>query len=132
MRGSKVLNWERKLKTVFDEIDHILEEEFVGALQIHPNRPLRGSTSNPEADGLFNVGASYTTGFGSESGEGYTVDIRLSSLTEAPEHLQKRVNDRVKELLTERLPEVFQNNKLHVSDFEFGLKIHGDISIKED
>ena len=131
MRGPKVLEWERRLKNVFDEIDQILEEEFGNSLPLHPCRPTRGATSNPEADGLFNVGASYSTGIGTEHGEGYTVDIRLSSLKKVPEELRAQVNTRVKTLLTEKLPQTFPDNHLEISEFGNGLKIHGDISVKE-
>lgn len=131
MRGPKILDWERRLKNVFDQIDHILEEEYRGRLPLHPRRPAQGTTSNPETDGLFNVGASYTTGLGSEHGEGYAVDIRLSSLATVPPDLRKQVNARVKTLLEEKLPIAFPDNRLHVTDNGFGLKIHGDISVKE-
>ncbi len=131
MRGPKILGWEQRLKNVFDEIDNILESEFNGVLPLHPNRAPQGTTSNPESDGLFNVGASYTTGLGTDHGEGYTVDIRLSSLSNVPEELRKKVNARVKELLLEKLPIAFPNNELNLTEFGFGLKIHGDISVKD-
>ncbi|MFC1467422.1 hypothetical protein ACFLQY_01840 [Verrucomicrobiota bacterium] len=131
MRGPKVLEWERRLKKVFDEIDHTLEDEYHGELPLHPCRPARGTTANPEADGLFNVGASYTTGLGTEHGEGYSVDIRLSSLKNVSPELRKEVNARVKALLDEKLPAAFPNNRLHVTEHGYGLKIHGDISVKD-
>ena len=131
MRGTKVLGWERRLKKVFDEIDHILEEEYHGALPLHPRRPARGTTANPEADGLFNVGASYTTGLGTEHGEGYSVDIRLSSLKNVSPELRQEVNARVKALLEEKLPLAFPENRLAVTAHGFGLKIHGDVSVKD-
>lgn len=131
MRGPKVLDWERRLKKVFDEIDQILEKEYEGALPLHPNRPEHGTTANPESDGLFNVGASYTTGLGSEQGEGYTVDIRLASLESVSPELRKEINQRVKELLEEKLPLAFPANKLNVTEHGYGLKIHGDINVKD-
>lgn len=131
MRGPKVLGWELRLKNMFDEIDKILEKEYQGVLPLHPRRPAQGSTANPEADGLFNVGASYTTGLGSEFGEGYAVDIRLSSLEEVSPELREKVNTRVRMLLEEKLPLTFPNNQLKIADNGFGLKIYGDISIKD-
>lgn len=131
MRSQKVLVWEQRLKEAFDEIDHILEEEFKNMLPLHPRRPIRGTTTNPAADGLFNIGASYTTGLGSKNGEGYSVEIRLSSLETVSPELRKKVNERVKTLLNEKLPQIFPNNQLEITDHGHGLKIHGDIHIKD-
>ena len=131
MRGPKILAWEHRLKNVFDEIDRILEDTYHGVLPLHPRRPARGTTANPEADGLFNVGASYTTGLGSKFGEGYSVEIRLSSLKNISPALRQKVNLQVKRLLEEKLPRAFPNNELHVTENGFGLKIHGDISIED-
>jgi hypothetical protein len=131
MRALKVIEWERRLKKVFDEIDGVLESEYQNELPLHPNRPAKGTTSNPEADGLFNVGASYTTGLGSAEGDGYAVDIRLSSLKAVSTELRQKVNQRVKELLAEKLKTAFPENEMTVSENGHGLKISGDISVKD-
>jgi len=86
MRHQKVKQWEKKLKHIFDEIDTELETQYAGRFSRHPARPKAGTTSNPEMDGLFNVGASYSAGFGSKWGPGYVVDIRLATL----QPIQKR------------------------------------------
>ena len=130
MRALKVIEWERRLKNIFDEIDQILEKEFQGELPLHPSRPACGTTSNPEADGLFNVGASYTTGMGSSEGHGYAVEIRLSSLKSVSSELREQVNGRVRELLAEKLRTTFPDNAMQISECGHGLKIHGDISVK--
>jgi hypothetical protein len=129
MRHRKAKEWEMRLKGVFDQIDQTLEAEYGDRFTLHPSRPPEGSTSNREMDGLFNVGASYSAGFGSRFGPGYVVDIRLSTLDRVPKNLRCELRDRVQALLIEKLPAVFSDKKLMV-DKEFRhLRIHGDLSL---
>ena len=62
--------WEHKLKSIFDKIDDFLEEKYGKLYELHPRRAKVGKTSNKEHDGLFNIGASYSLGFGSKYGAG--------------------------------------------------------------
>lgn len=129
MRDHKAKEWELKLKSVFDEIDHELEDEYGNKYDLHPARAKRGTTSNPESDGLFNVGASYSAGFGSKYGPGYVVEIRLSTLERIGRQPKAEIRDKVQELLREKLPVAFPGKELHV-DREFRhLRIHGDLSL---
>jgi len=129
MRHEKAIEWEKRLKTVFDEIDAELEEDYGGTLPLHPARAPEGATSNPEADGLFNVGAAYSAGFGSRYGPGYVVEIRLATLAHIPHALKKTLMDQVEALLDKKLPEAFPGKELHV-DREFNyLRIHGDLGL---
>lgn len=129
MRHHKAKAWETKLKTVFDGIDHLLEEKYGDRFTLHPARAKRGSTSSPAMDGLFNVGASYSAGFGSKLGPGYVVDIRLSTLQRIPKPLKLELRDHVKNLLEERLPLAFPGKELRVSPERTHLRIHGDLSL---
>lgn len=129
MRHRKAKAWEHKLKSVFDEIDAVLESDYGGMFTRHPARPAEGGTSNPEMDGLFNVGASFSAGFGSRFGPGYVVDIQLSTLQHVPAKLKSALRDQVQALLIEKLPLAFPGKELHV-DKELGhLRIHGDLSL---
>ncbi|MDZ8120460.1 hypothetical protein [Pontiella agarivorans] len=129
MRTAKAREWEKKLKHVFDEIDRILETEYSGYFTRHPNRPPEGTTSNPEMDGLINVGASYSAGFGSEFGPGYVVSIRISTLGRVPDTVKQEMRDNVQHLLQEKLPSVFPENQLFVDQEKNHLRIHGDLSL---
>ncbi len=129
MRHQKAKRWERKLKTVFDDIDAILEEEFGDLFPLHPSRPQEGHTANPESDGLFNVGASFSAGFGSSFGPSYVVEIRISTLQQTPMDLKVEIRDRVKNLLQQKLPEAFQGKQLTVAEEDHYLRIHGDLSL---
>lgn len=129
MRGTKVIEWEQRLKKVFDEIDAILEKEYANRLSRHPARPKHGKTDNREMDGLFNVGASFSAGFGSEIGPGYVVDIRISTLDQVPEKLKTELRDKVQLLLREKLPAAFPDTKIFVEKERNHLRIHGDLSL---
>jgi hypothetical protein len=129
MRHRKAKAWEKNLKSVFDEIDSELENDYGGMFSRHPARAPDGGTSNPEMDGLFNVGASFSAGFGSRFGPGYVVDIQLSTLDHVPGKLKSALRDQVQALLIEKLPVAFPGKDLRV-DKELGyLRIHGDLSL---
>ena len=129
MRHRKAREWEKRLKTVFDEIDIELEAAYGERFDLHPARPEHGATSSREMDGLFNVGASYSAGFGSRLGPGYVVDIRLSTLQHIPRDLKLELRDRVQAMLIERLPLAFPGKEIHVDQERRHLRIHGDLSL---
>lgn len=128
MRHRKAKEWEKRLKTVFDKIDIELEQQYGDRFDRHPARPAHGSTSSREMDGLFNVGASYSAGFGSKLGPGYVVDIRLSTLQRIPKELKTELRDKVQKRLVELLPTAFPDKELHVEKERNHLRIHGDLS----
>ncbi|MFA5687766.1 MAG: hypothetical protein WC959_01230 [Kiritimatiellales bacterium] len=130
MRGLKVSAWERRLKTVFDQIDAELENEYGGRYELHPARPPRGKTANPEDDGLFNVGAAFSAGFGSKYGPGYVVDIRIATLEKVPAKVREKIKHKVVKKLKRRLPDAFPGKILHVAEEPNGtIRIHGDLSL---
>jgi hypothetical protein len=125
----KMKEWDDTLKSVFDGIDHYLEDKYGQSYSLHPNRPERGRTANPEMDGLFNVGASYTTGYGSRIGKGYVVDIHLSTLESKDPALLEKIETEVMALLKARLAEAFPGRTLFVEKEGHIMKIHGDLSL---
>jgi len=129
MRHQKAIHWEHQLKSVFDEIDSVLEKEYGERFPLHPTRQEEGRTSNPEMDGLFNVGASYSAGFGSRYGPGYVVDIRVATLRKVPRPFKSELREQVQKLLIEKLPAAFPGKKLSVDKERNHLRIHGDLSL---
>ncbi len=127
MRHRKAKEWENRLKSVFDEIDIELEGSYDDRFDLHPARASEGTTSSPEMDGLFNVGASYSAGLGSRLGPGYVVDIHLSTLQRIPKDLKLELRDKVQAMLVEKLPTVFPGKELHVDKEGSHLRIHGDL-----
>lgn len=129
MRSREAKEWELKLKSVFDEIDRELETRYGHQFPLHPNRPGEGVTTNPEMDGLFNVGASFSAGFGSKLGPGYVVDIRMSTLSRIPRNLKLELRKEVKSLLEQKLPHAFPGKSLEVHEEHKHLRIIGDLSL---
>jgi hypothetical protein len=129
MRHRKAMQWEKTLKSVFDEIDRELEDQYGDQWPLHPSRPKEGATSNPEHDGLFNVGASFSTGIGSKHGPGYTVQIRISTLKNVPKDVRSNIKAQVFQRLENKLPAAFPDKHLDVSEDNGLIRIHGDLSL---
>ena len=129
LRHPKVTAWEARLKRVFDRIDDILEDKYHGAYRLNPIRPKRGTTSNKEADGLFNVGAAFSAGFGSEKGPGYVVDVRMATRDRVPFEDRRKIEDEVAALLGALLHTEFPHGDLEVSRDGHVWKIHGDLGL---
>lgn len=129
MRHHKAMNWEKRLKAVFDQIDRELEAEYGDRWSLHPSRPEEGATANPEHDGLFNIGAAFSTGIGSKHGRGYTVEIRLSTLERVSPEVRSEIRQKVFQALEKKLPDAFPGKKLHVAEESGTIRIHGDLSL---
>ena len=129
LKHRSLANWEAKLKKIFDRIDDHLEDLYGKQYSLHPNRARRGLTGNKEQDGLFNVGASYSLGIGSEHGSGYIVEVRLATLAHIEPVVRTRIGDEVAEFLTRELPISFPGRKLDVARDGNVYKIFGDLSL---
>ena len=130
---NRVERWEARLKKVFDEIDAELEGAAAkgagGRMRLHPVRMPAGMTSNPEDDGLYEVGANFTAGIGSEHGAGYAVRVRIATLDHVEASEQERLEALVAEKLREKLPGAFPGKDLRVERDVSGWKIVGDLSL---
>lgn len=120
--------WERTLKSLFDEIDDQLEDTYGPLFSLHPARPKRGTTANKEHDGLFDVGASFSAGYGSHLGRGYVVDVDVVTLQTIPATIREKIEADVYRLLNERIPEYFPDREIEVGRDGNLIKIHGDLS----
>jgi hypothetical protein len=129
LRHPETLEWEKNLKALFDEIDDYLESTYGSMYPLHPSRAKRGTTSNKEQDGLFNVGAAFTSGLGSEYGPGYAVEIRLVTLSHVPDDLREDIEEDVVRLINEKLPDHFPDKDLKVVRDGNVYKIYGDLSL---
>ena len=105
MTETRLERWEARLKQVFDEINDELEASHGHRARRHPNRPPHGATSNREDDGLFDLGAAFTVGIGSQ----FEADVARR--------------------LQEKLPAAFPGVVLHVDRDGPVYKIHGDLSL---
>jgi len=124
-----VAEWEARLKAVFDRIDDHLEEKYGTRYPLHPNRASRGQTSNKEQDGLFDVGAAFTAGFGSERGRGYVVETRMVTLDPVPDQVRSEIHREVVTMLANELSREFPERELSVEQDGDIFKITGDLSL---
>lgn len=117
------------LRHLFGEVDAYLEDRFGDRHLLHPARAPRGTTAHYAHDGLFDVGASFSAGYGSRFGRGYVIDVRMVTLEriarEEREEILKAAVDKVRELL----PRYFPHRDLTVSRDRQVFKIHGDLKL---
>lgn len=131
IQGHQSRKLEEKLKQIFDKIDDFLEDKYGGRFTLHPNRPPRGKTANKAHDGLFNVGATFSAGYGSKSGRGYVIEIDIRTLSQVPEQDRESIEKDVIQILEKELQENFPNRELKISKEGNYYKIHGDFHQKD-
>jgi len=129
LRHWKATEWEGRLREVFDRIDDELEAKYGRQYPLHPARPPAGSTASREADGLFDIGAVFTPGFGSHHGRGYLVEVRLATPAKVPPAVVEQIEEEVVERLKALLPEAFPGRELRVERDGHLYKIIGDLSL---
>ena len=129
MSGKLVDSWENKLKALFDEIDDELESRFGSLYNLHPARAKKGKTANKEQDGLFDIGASFPPGFGSEHGRGYVLDVDMMTLDHVPKEVQNHIEEIVVDLIKKKLPVFFPDRELEVKRDGNLFKIIGDLTL---
>jgi hypothetical protein len=125
----KLLAFTGTLESLFREVDAELENRYAGRFPLHPNRPRRGETSNPEMDGLFEVAPDFTAGYGSGKGRGYLVSLRVATLERVSPAEFEAIMTRAAELIRERLPRFFPDRRLELVRDGPRFKITGDFSL---
>lgn len=131
MKHPRLVEFEASLKRLFDSVDDHLEERYGGVYQLHPARARRGATANKAQDGLFNVGATFTPGFGSKLGRGYIVQVDMVTLERVPADVRESIEQEVADLVSEKLPYYFPHRRLRVDRDRNSYKIHGDLRLGE-
>jgi len=126
-----MIEFDDRMKKLFDEVDNYIEDIYGGMYELHPTRPARGQTSNPEADGLFNIGANFTPGYGSELGRGYLIDVSMSTLDKVDEGIRREIYEAAAEKVKKLLPIHFPERELAVRRDGNHFKIQGDFSLGE-
>lgn len=129
MRHHEAVEWEARLKAVFDRVDEQLEKKYGHLYPLHPARARHGSTGNREEDGLLDLGAAFTAGFGSQRGHGYVVTVRMVTLADVPAEVRKKIEEEVVRELRRELPHAFPKRGLSVERDGNVFKITGDLSL---
>ncbi|HUX21634.1 MAG TPA: hypothetical protein VMW69_10385 [Spirochaetia bacterium] len=121
--------FESRLKELFDEVDDYLEETYGDRFPLHPSRAQRGTTSNKESNGLFNVGAAFSAGYGSKHGRGYVIDIEMVTLSVVSDEVEDEIETAAVEYVRLKLPFYFPDRNLEVKRDRHTFKISGDLSL---
>jgi hypothetical protein len=129
MRNEQLEAFESALMEILKQIDSALEARYGAALRRHPSRPAEGQTANPQYDGLFAVIANFSAGIGSKFGPGYTLDLRISTLSTVNPELREACEALMVEILRKRIPEVFPDRELQIERDLHGWKLYGDLSL---
>lgn len=122
-------DFQRSMIAMFDQIDGVLEDDYHGRWQLMRNRSPRGETSNASADGLFDVGAFFSPGYGSQHGRGYLVKIALKTREEVASETQEEIESKVHTLMLELIPKYFPDRELEVVREGKMFKIIGDFNL---
>ena len=129
--SEKIRKFDDKLKKIFNLIDDYLENNYGYLYKLHPNRPARGRTANKASDGLFNVGASFSAGYGSVYGRGYVVDVDIVTLEHVNEKVQAQIENEVADLLRGIISEEFPGQDIKINRDGSVLKIYGELILKD-
>jgi len=124
-----MMEFDDRMKNLFDEVDGYIEDLYGDKYPLHPARPARGETANPEADGLFNIGANFTPGYGSELGRGYLVDVSMATLEKVDEDVRREIYEAAADKIRELLPIHFPERELRVRRDRNHFKIQGNFSL---
>ncbi|MDR1420179.1 MAG: hypothetical protein LBI86_07390 [Treponema sp.] len=127
----KLAAFTRNLEALFHEVDEFLEDEWGGSFPLHPNRPARGSTENPEMDGLFDIAPDFTAGIGSGGGRGYIISLRAATLEAISSAQFEFLMETAAALVVKKLPAYFPGRSLKVIRDGRRFKIVGDFSLGE-
>ena len=121
--------FDERMKKLFDEVDHFIEDLYCGTYNLHPARPSRGETANPESDGLFNIGVNFSPGFSSGLGRGYIINVKIATLEKVCEDIRQEIYQAVAEKVAQLLPIHFPERELEVQRYKNRFKIKGDFSL---
>ncbi|MDR0629489.1 MAG: hypothetical protein LBG24_07640 [Treponema sp.] len=117
------------LEALFHKVDEVLESRWGDCFPLHPNRPKRNETANPEMDGLFEIAPDFTLGIGSRQGRGYLVSCRVATLERVPPEQFETFMDAAAGIIRDKLPIYFPDRQLDVIRDGKGYKIIGDFSL---
>ncbi|GHV91740.1 hypothetical protein AGMMS50268_22430 [Spirochaetia bacterium] len=131
MDHPKLVAFTRTLEALFHEVDNALEDRWGQRFSLHPNRPFRGQTCNPEMDGLFEIAPDFTIGIGSEKGRGYIISLRVATLDKVPPDEFEAFMTQAAILVHDKLPRFFPGRELEVVRDGRRFKITGDFSLGE-
>lgn len=130
MNNPNMVEWEDTLKKIFDTIDDHLEDKYGYLYPLHPARAQRGRTSNKSSDGLFNIGAAFSAGYGSSYGRGWVVDVTMVTLSRVPDQIREQIYIKVTEELKRLFNEFYPERDIKVEKDGNVFKIFGELGLE--
>ncbi|MCF6335676.1 MAG: hypothetical protein L3J12_08035 [Spirochaetales bacterium] len=130
MNNPHMAEWEKTLKEIFDIIDDHIEDKYGFLYPLHPSRPGRGRTASKSSDGLFNIGAAFSAGYGSRYGRGWVVDVSMVTLVNVPDEVKEQIYFQVVEELKRLLKKFYPERGIKVEKDGKIFKIFGDLGLK--
>ena len=124
-----MIEFDDQMKKMLDEVDKFIEDKYGSDYPLHPARPKRGETANPQADGLFGIRADFTPGYGSEFGRGYLINIEIKTLEFVPYEIRYNIYRDTAKKIKELLPVYFPGRKLILKKDGNHCKLLGDFSL---
>ena len=125
----KMIQFDNQMKAMLDAVDNYIEDKYGELYPLHPVRPKRNETANPQADGLFSVRADFTPGYGSDLGRGYILKVEMKTLAEIPDDVRQTIFSDAVQKIESLLSVYFPDRKLEVKQDKEFLKIVGDFSL---
>lgn len=120
---------EEALFAALEDVDAAMESRYGDRFALHPARPANGTSVNRQYDGLFELGAGFSAGFGSKFGPGYSLALRIVTLDDVPADFRERFENEAVALLRESLARHLPDRRLDVVRDGGSWKIVGDLSI---
>ena len=124
-----MIQFDNQMKAMLDAVDNYIEDKYGELYPLHPVRPKRNETANPQADGLFSVRADFTPGYGSDLGRGYILKVEMKTLAEIPDDVRQTIFSDAVQKIESLLSVYFPDRKLEVKQDKEFLKIVGDFSL---
>ncbi|NLI78645.1 MAG: hypothetical protein GX442_19670 [Candidatus Riflebacteria bacterium] len=131
-RNPRLERWEERLNRMFDQVDHVLEERYAGRFRLKPSRPPHGEGVTRDADGLFDLGISFSAGLTSQNGPGYVFQVRLATTDPVPTAFRQQIETEVADLVNRELPRFFPGLDLRLAREGQAFRLFGDLSLDAD
>ena len=129
MRGARVEAMEARLHAALERVDAELERRHGARYGLHPARQPHGTAARRQYDGLFEVTAGFSAGYGSAHGPGYAVNLRVVTLEHVPPEASEAFEAEAVELLAAEVKTAFPARELEIVRDVHGLKIVGDLKL---
>ena len=129
MSLTELEQWEMKLRRALDNVDAELEKRFADKIARHPCRPPAGTTSSTKSDGLFSVVSAFSLGLTTGSGPGYTISIRVSSVTPLTDEQHEDILSAAAAIIPIELATAFPDRKFTLERIGDNFRLTGDLSL---